>query len=91
MAVLGKNGKMVLFRLPALLRFHRLAKAIALAVHLENVATVREPVQQRPGHALSLEDLAPIAERQVTGDQQAGSLVAVAKDPEQELDAAATK
>ena len=91
MAVLGKNGKMVLCRLPTLLGFHRLAKAVAFSIHLENVAAVREPVEQRSSHALSLEDLAPIAEWQITGDQQAGSLVAVAKDPEQKLDAAATE
>src|SRR5260370_12326623 len=91
MAVLGKDGKLVLCRLPTLLGFHRLPKAIALAIHLENVATVREPVQERSGHALSLEDLAPIAERQVTRDQQAGALVAIAKDPEKELDAATTE
>src|SRR5712692_7040049 len=91
MAVLGTNGNLVLCRLPALLGFHRLAKAIALTIHLENVAMMGEPVQERSGHALSLEDLAPVAERQVTGDEQAGALVAVAKDPEQELDAATTE
>ncbi len=89
-AVLGKNGNLVLGRLSTLLLFHRLAEAIALAIHLENVATMGEPVQQRPGHPLSLKDLAPLAKRQVTGDQHAGALVAVAKDPEQELDAATT-
>ena len=47
MAVLGTNGKLVLWRLPTLLGFHRLAKAIALAVHLKNVAAVSEPVQKR--------------------------------------------
>src|SRR5260370_10849411 len=91
MAVLGKNGNLVLRRLSTLLGSHRLAKAIALAIHLENVAPMGEPVQQRSGHPLSLEDLAPVAKRQVTGDQHAGALVAIAKDPEQELDAATTE
>ena len=91
MAVLGKNGRLVLCRLPTLLGFHRLAKAIALTIHLENVAAMCESIQERSGHPLSLEDLAPVAERQVTGDQHAGALVAVAKHAEQELDAAATE
>ena len=64
---------------------------MALAIHFKNVAAVRKSVQERPGHALSLKDLAPVAERQVTGDEHAGALVALPKDPEQELDAAATE
>src|SRR5260370_2027800 len=91
MAVLGKNGNLVLRRLSTLLGSHRLAKAIAIAIHIENVAPMGEPVQQSSGHPLSLEDLAPVTKRQVTGDQHAGALVAIAKDPEQELDAATTE
>src|SRR4249920_2616052 len=91
MAVLGKNGRSVLCRLPALLGFHRLAKAIALTIHFENVAAVGKPVQKRSGHPLSLEDLAPVAKRQVARDQHAGALVALAKHPEQELDTATTE
>ena len=64
---------------------------MALAIHFKNVAAVCKPVQESPGHALSLEDLAPVAERQVTGDEHAGALIAFSKDPEQELDAAATE
>jgi hypothetical protein len=52
---------------------------------------VGEAVQKSPGHALSLEDLASLAERQVTGDEHAGALVAVDEDPEQKLHAATTE
>ncbi len=91
MAVLGKNGRIGLRRLATFPSFHRLPEAVAFLIHLENVAAVREPVEQRSGHTLSLEDLAPIAEWQVAGDQQARSLISVAKDPEQKLDAATTE
>ena len=46
MAALGKSGNPVSLGLPALLRFHRLAKPIALTIHLENVAVVGQTVQQ---------------------------------------------
>lgn len=46
-----------------------------------------QPVQQGGRHAFTLEDLAPFAERQVAGDQQAGSLVAIREDLEQQLGA----
>ena len=45
------------------LRLHRLAEAKTFAVHLEDVATVRQAVQQGRGHPLALEHLAPFAER----------------------------
>ncbi len=50
MAALGKSGNLVLIRFPALLGFHRLAKAVALAIHLKNVAVVGQTVQQHCGH-----------------------------------------
>ena len=62
-----------------------------MGVHFKNVAAVCKLVQESPGHALSLEDSAPVAERQVTGDEHARALVAFPKDPEQELAAAATE
>ena len=60
MAALGKSGNLVLLRLLALLGFHRLAKAVALAIHLKNVAVVGQTVQERCGHSLTLEDLIPL-------------------------------
>ena len=38
---------------------------------------MRQAVQKRRGHPLALEDLVPLAERQVARHQQAGALVAV--------------
>ena len=44
-----------------------------------------QAIQQGCRHAFALEDLAPFAKRQVAGDQQAGSFVAVGEDLEQQL------
>ena len=46
---------------------------------------MRQPVQQGRRHPLALEYLLPVAERKVAGDQQAGPLVAVGKDLEQQF------
>src|SRR5271168_3449468 len=86
MAALGKSGNPLSLGLPALLRFHRLAEPIALTIHLKNVAMVGETVQECRGHPLSLEDLVPLAERQIARHQDAATLVAVGEDPEQQLD-----
>ena len=64
--------------LPAVLR------PVALAIHLQDVDVMGEPVQQRPGEALRSEDLGPFVERQVGGDQDGASLVALAEDLEQQ-------
>src|SRR5665647_3708811 len=85
MAALGKSGKSWSLGLSALLCLHRLAEAVALAIHLENVAVVAQPVEEGRRHPLSLEDLAPLAERQVRRHQQASPLVTVGDDPEQQL------
>src|SRR4051794_36860546 len=52
-----------------LLRLHRLAEAIAFAIHLEDLATVRQAVQQSRCHPFALKHLVPFAERQVAGDE----------------------
>src|SRR3954451_21927183 len=85
MAALGKSGKSVSIRFPALLRLHRLAESVALAIHLEDVAVMAEAVEQRRRHPLPLEDLAPLAERQVRRHQQAATLVPVGEDAGQQL------
>ena len=74
-----------------LLFFHRLFEAEAFAIHLEDVAMVGESIQQSCSHAFALEDLIPIAERQVAGDQQAAAFVAVGKDLEQQLGSGAAE
>ena len=65
----------------------RFAEAVALAVHLEDVAVMGQAIQQSGRHAFALEDLPPFAERQVAGDQQAGPFVPVREDLEQQLSA----
>jgi hypothetical protein len=70
MAVLGKSGNFVLCRFPTRAGLHRLAKAIARAIHLEDVAPVGEPVRESYGHGLAVEDLAPIAQPQVSRDER---------------------
>ena len=65
--------------LPALL------EAVALAVHLQDVDTVSEAIQQGAGESLRAEDLGPLVEGQVGGDQDRPSLVSLAEDLEEEL------
>jgi len=62
-----------------------LVEAIALAVQLEDMTVMGQTIQQGRGHAFALEDLAPFAERQIAGDQQAGPFVAIGEDLEQQL------
>ena len=44
-----------------------------------------EPVQQGSGQAFQAEDLGPLIEGQVGGDQDEAPLVALAEDPEEEF------
>ena len=66
--------------LPSLARL----EPIALAVHLEDVDVVREPVEERAGEPFGAEDARPLIERQVAGDQDRAPLVAPAEDLEQQ-------
>lgn len=66
---------------------HRIPEAVAFAVHLKNVTTVREAIQQCGGHAFALEDLSPIAKGEVAGDQQAGTFVTIGENLEQQFSA----
>ena len=50
-------------------------EAPALVAGLDDVAVVREPVEQRRGHLGVAEDAGPFAEAQVGGDDHAGVLV----------------
>src|SRR5512135_3053668 len=85
MATLGGGGKPGSLGLATLLCLHRLPEPIALAIHLENVAVVTETIEESRRHPFALEDLAPLAERQVARHQDAAALVAVGEDPEQQL------
>ena len=53
---------------------------VALAVHLQDVDVVGEPVQQRSGEPFRAEDLDPLVEGQVGGHQDGPLLVALAED-----------
>ena len=64
-----------------------LVEPVALAVHLEDVDMVGEPVEQRAGEAFGAEHLGPFVERQVGGDHDRAALVALAEDLEQQLGA----
>jgi len=64
-----------------------LAQAEALAVGLEDVNAVCEAVEQRPGEPLRAEHLGPVLEREVSGDDEAHTLVGAADDLEKELGA----
>jgi len=65
--------------------FDRLAEAVALAVHFEDVTVMGQAIQQSRRHAFALEDLAPFTEGQVAGDQQTGPFVSVGEDLEQQF------
>ena len=54
-----------------------LAEPVAVAVHLEDVDVVGQPVEQRAGEALGAEGLGPFVEGQVAGDQGGAALVAL--------------
>ena len=60
-------------------------EAVAVAVHLQDMDVVGEPVQQRAGEAFRTEHLGPLIERQVGGDQDGAPLVALAEDLEEEF------
>src|SRR3954447_9785386 len=60
-------------------------QAVALAVHLEDVDVVREPVEEGSGEPLGAEHGRPLVERQVAGDQDRAPLVAAAEHLEQQL------
>ena len=59
----------------------------AVAVHLEDVDVVSEPIEQRAGQSFGAEHAGPLVERQVAGDYDRTALVALAEDLEQQLGA----
>lgn len=71
--------------------FHRLFEAEAFAVHFKDLAMVRESIQQGGCHAFSLKDLAPVAERQVAGDQQAATFVSISEYLKQQFGSRSTE
>ena len=61
------------------------AEAVAVAVHLQDMDVVGEPVQQRAGEAFRPEDRSPFVEGQVGGDQDGTPLIPLAEDLEEEF------
>jgi hypothetical protein len=77
MAILGKSGKLVSLGLPGPLALHRLAEAVAFAIHLENRAEVGEAVEERRGQAPALGDRAPRAAGEFARREDAAALTTV--------------
>ena len=77
-AVLSGSGWLIVTD-PAL----ALLEAVAVAVHLEDVDVVGEPVEQSAGQALGGEHAGPLIEGQIAGDDGGAALVALAEDLEQ--------
>jgi hypothetical protein len=64
-----------------------LFETIAVAIHLEDVHVMGEPVEQGAGEPFGAEDLGPFLEGQVRGDQGRAALVALAEHLEEQLGA----
>ena len=66
-----------------------LAHAVAVAADVDEVAVVQEPVDERRGHDLVAEDLAPFLEALVGGEHGRGVFVAAGHELEEEHGAGA--
>jgi hypothetical protein len=60
-------------------------ETVAVAVHLEDVDVVGEPIQQGAGEPFGGEDLGPLVEGQIAGNQGGGAFVALAENLEQQF------
>ena len=60
-------------------------EAVALAVHLQDVDVVGEPVQQRAGEAFRAEDSGPLVKGEIGGHHDGAPLVALAEDLEDQF------
>jgi hypothetical protein len=56
---------------------------VAVAVHLEDVDVVSEPVEEGAGQALGAEHAGPLVEGQIAGDDGGAALVALGEHLEQ--------
>jgi hypothetical protein len=65
----------------------RHTQPIAVAVHLEDVDVMGEPIEQGARQALGAEHGGPLVERQIAGDDGGATLVALAEHLEQQLGA----
>ena len=62
-----------------------LFEPVAVAVHLQDMDMVREPVEQGSRQAFGAEDLSPFIEGEIAGDQRGAALVTLAEDLKQEF------
>ena len=62
-------------------------EAVAVAVELEDVDVMGQPVEQRAGEAFGPEDLGPFVEGEIRGHERRRLLVALGEDLEQQLGA----
>src|SRR3546814_16384470 len=60
-------------------------EAPAIVARLDDIAVVGDAVEQRRGHLGIAEDGGPLAEREVRGDDDAGALIKLADEVEQQL------
>ncbi len=74
-----------------LVLFHRLFEAEAFAVHFKDLGMVSQAVQQGGRHAFALEDLTPVAEREVARDQQTAAFVTFSEHLKQQFRARSTE
>ena len=65
----------------------RLLEPVAVAIHLEDVDVVCEPVEQRAGEPLGAEDRRPVLEGKIGRHDDRAPLVTLAEDLEQKLGA----
>ena len=61
-----------------------LSESVAVVARLDDVAVMREPVEQRSGHLRIAEHGGPLREAQVRGDNHAGTLIELAQQVEQQ-------
>ncbi len=59
-------------------------ESVAVVAGLDDMAMMREPVEQCGGHLRVAEDGSPLREAQVRGDHDAGALVEFAQQMEQQ-------
>src|SRR3954447_529645 len=76
---LGGRGTLPLFAL---------LEPITLAIHLQDVDVMREPVEQRAGEPLGGKDAGPFVKGQIAGHQGRAALVALTEHLKQQFGAA---
>src|SRR5690606_17473960 len=81
---IGDLGGLVLLR-PTGAAAGGLLEPVAVAVHGQDADVVGEPVEQRAGEPFRSQNLRPVLERQVGGDDGRSALVTLREDLEQQL------